>query len=60
MVGTSDPSPVETRYTPRSIRKVLCVSPKYTTSFGTMHHAYPLMPGVRAFMPPQGILVVAS
>jgi hopanoid C-2 methylase len=25
-----------------------------------MHHAYPLMPGVRAFMPPQGILVIAA
>jgi hopanoid C-2 methylase len=60
MVGMSDPSPVGTRTPAKSVRKVLCVSPKYTTSFGTMHHAYPLMPGVRAFMPPQGILVVAS
>lgn len=25
-----------------------------------MHYAYPLMPGVRAFMPPQGILLVAA
>ena len=25
-----------------------------------MHHAYPLMRGVKAFMPPQGILVIAS
>ena len=25
-----------------------------------MHHAYPLMRGVRAFMPPQGILVIAA
>lgn len=47
-------------HVPGSVRRILCVFPKYTTSFGTMHHAYPLMPGVRAFMPPQGILLVAS
>lgn len=41
-------------------RRVLCVFPRYTRSFGTMHHAYPLMHGVKAFMPPQGILVIAS
>jgi hopanoid C-2 methylase len=48
------------KYIPKNIRKILCVFPKYTTSFGTMHHAYPLMRGVRAFMPPQGILVIAA
>jgi radical SAM superfamily enzyme YgiQ (UPF0313 family) len=40
---------------------VLCVFPRYAKSFGTFQHAYPLFGGrVRAFMPPQGLLVVAS
>lgn len=41
-------------------RRVLCVFPAYTPSFGTFAHAYALIPGVRAFMPPQGLLVVAA
>lgn len=41
-------------------RRILCVFPHYTPSFGTFHHAYPLMPGVGAFMPPQGLLVIAA
>ncbi|MFL5269568.1 MAG: B12-binding domain-containing radical SAM protein [Stellaceae bacterium] len=41
-------------------RRILCVFPRYVPSFGTFHHAYQLMDGVRAFMPPQGILVVAA
>lgn len=41
-------------------RRILCVFPRYAASFGTFHYAYPLMDGVRAFMPPQGILVVAA
>jgi hopanoid C-2 methylase len=45
---------------PRHHRRILCIFPKYSRSFGTFHHAYPLRGGVRAFMPPQGILVVAS
>lgn len=49
-----------TSYTPTNHRRILCVFPKYSRSFGTFHHAYPLMGKVRAFMPPQGILVVAS
>ena len=40
-------------------RKVLCVFPRYTKSFGTFDNAYPIM-GVKAFMPPQGILVIAN
>jgi len=40
-------------------RKVLCVSPVYARSFGTFEHAYPFR-GSRAFMPPQGLLVVAA
>ncbi|BAZ24053.1 radical SAM domain-containing protein [Kalymmatonema gypsitolerans NIES-4073] len=49
-----------TRYVPRHHRRILCVFPKYSRSFGTFHHAYPLMGNVKAFMPPQGILVVAA
>jgi len=41
-------------------RKVVCIFPAYTPSFGTFAHAYPLMDGVRAFMPPQGLLVIAA
>jgi len=43
-----------------SMRNILCVYPRYARSFGTFHYAYPLMPGVKAFMPPQGLLVIAA
>jgi radical SAM superfamily enzyme YgiQ (UPF0313 family) len=46
-------------YRPRSRRRVLCVFPRYTHSFGTFDHAFPLMK-CKAFMPPQGILVICS
>ena len=49
-----------TSRTPASRRRILCVSPGYSHSFGTLHAAYPLIPGVQAFMPPQGILLIAS
>ncbi len=49
-----------TRYRPRHTRRILCVFPAYSPSFGTFEHAYPLMGSVRAFMPPQGILVVTA
>jgi radical SAM superfamily enzyme YgiQ (UPF0313 family) len=41
-------------------RRVLCVFPRYTPAFGTFNHAYALMKGVRAFMPPQGLLLIAA
>jgi len=41
-------------------RRILCVFPRYAPSFGTFEHAYALMDGVRAFMPPQGLLVIAA
>ncbi|MGH8513491.1 MAG: B12-binding domain-containing radical SAM protein, partial [Gammaproteobacteria bacterium] len=41
-------------------RRILCVFPRYAPSFGTFEYAYPLIPGVRAFMPPQGLLVIAA
>ena len=43
-----------------STRRVLCVFPAYTPSFGTFSHAYRLMGRVRAFMPPQGLLLIAA
>lgn len=49
-----------TRYEPQNFRRILCVFPRYSRSFGTFHHAYPLTGNVRGFMPPQGILVVAA
>ena len=44
----------------RTDARVLCVFPHYTPSFGTFNHAYRLMKGVRAFMPPQGLLLIAA
>ena len=41
-------------------RRVLCIFPAYTPSFGTFSHAYSFIAGVRAFMPPQGLLVIAA
>jgi radical SAM superfamily enzyme YgiQ (UPF0313 family) len=45
---------------PHNHRRVLAVFPQYSRSFGTFHHSYPLMWGVKAFMPPQGILAVTA
>jgi hopanoid C-2 methylase len=45
---------------PHQRRRVLCIFPPYQRSFGTFHYAYPLLGGVRAFMPPQGLLVIAA
>jgi radical SAM superfamily enzyme YgiQ (UPF0313 family) len=44
----------------RRERRILCVFPAYTPSFGTFQHAFPLMGRVRAFMPPQGLLLIAA
>jgi radical SAM superfamily enzyme YgiQ (UPF0313 family) len=41
-------------------RKILCVFPAYAPSFGTFEHAYALRGATRAFMPPQGLLVIAA
>jgi hopanoid C-2 methylase len=41
-------------------RRILCVSPRYAPSFGTFEYAYELMNRIRAFMPPQGLLVIAA
>jgi radical SAM superfamily enzyme YgiQ (UPF0313 family) len=47
-------------YRPGSRRRILCVFPRYAPSFGTFQHAYPLIPKVQAFMPPQGLLLIAA
>jgi hopanoid C-2 methylase len=41
-------------------RKILCVFPAYSPSFGTFENAYALCGGTRAFMPPQGLLAIAA
>jgi hopanoid C-2 methylase len=43
-----------------NVRRILCVFPAYAPSFGTFSHAYRLFGRVRAFMPPQGLLVIAG
>ena len=40
-------------------RRVLLVFPRYAPSFGSFEFSYPITDGVRAFMPPQGLLVIA-
>src|SRR4029077_917672 len=44
----------------RPVRRILCVFPRYPSAFGTFEYAYPLTDGVKAFMPPQGLLVIAA
>jgi radical SAM superfamily enzyme YgiQ (UPF0313 family) len=66
MSGTETaPSPPElvrseVKFTSSRARRVLCVFPRYSPSFGTFQHAFPLIPGVKAFMPPQGLLLIAA
>jgi radical SAM superfamily enzyme YgiQ (UPF0313 family) len=43
-----------------SVRRILCVFPRYTSAFGTFEYSYPLTDGVQAFMPPQGLLLIAA
>ena len=42
------------------MRRILCVFPHYEPSFGTFEHAYHLTDNTKAFMPPQGLLVIAA
>jgi radical SAM superfamily enzyme YgiQ (UPF0313 family) len=41
------------------VRRVLCIFPAYAPAFGTFSHAFRLV-GAKAFMPPQGILLIAN
>ena len=43
-----------------TVRRILLVFPRYTSTFGTFEHAYPLTDGVKGFMPPQGLLLIAA
>ena len=52
--------PLRYPLTTRNTRRILCVFPAYTPSFGTFSHAYHLFRRVRAFMPPQGLLLIAA
>ena len=47
-------------FRPTQVRRILCVFPAYTEAFGTFDYAFPLMGPVKAFMPPQGILLIAA
>src|SRR5690242_11899202 len=47
-------------FTPGNKRRILCVFPKYAWSFATFNYAFPLVGNVKAFMPPQGILLIAA
>jgi len=44
----------------RNPRRILCVFPAYSPSFGTFENAYALRGRTRAFMPPQGLLTIAA
>jgi hopanoid C-2 methylase len=41
-------------------RRVLCVFPRYEPSLGSLDFAYDVTGTLRAFMPPQGLLVIAA
>jgi hopanoid C-2 methylase len=59
--GVPESLPGKVKYIPKNQRRVLLIFPKYSRSFGTFHYSYKLTGGrVRAFMPPQGLLLVAS
>ena len=46
-------------FRPKHHRRILLVFPRYAKSFGTFDHSFALL-GVRACMPPQGILLIAA
>jgi hypothetical protein len=48
------------RCMPQYARRILCLFPEYAWSFATFNYAFQLMGQVKAFMPPQGILLVAA
>ncbi|MGJ0393601.1 MAG: B12-binding domain-containing radical SAM protein [Methylocystis sp.] len=41
-------------------RRILCIFPLYEPSLGSLEYAYDITGTLRAFMPPQGLLVVAA
>lgn len=58
--GVTAPAAMDPLGHPGPVRRILCVFPRYTPSFGTFEYAYKLTDGVRAFMPPQGLLLIAA
>jgi radical SAM superfamily enzyme YgiQ (UPF0313 family) len=50
---------VRPRVLVQRVRRVLCVFPAYAPAFGTFSYAFPLA-GAKAFMPPQGLLLIAN
>ena len=46
-------------YKPRNVRNILCLSPRYAPSFGTFQYSFKLL-DVKAFMPPQGLLLITA
>jgi radical SAM superfamily enzyme YgiQ (UPF0313 family) len=57
--STRDERQMATAEADAVVRRILCVFPRYTRSFGTFHNAYPLL-GAKAFMPPQGLMLIAA
>jgi hopanoid C-2 methylase len=43
-----------------SAKRILCVFPRYEPSLGSFEYAYDITGRLRAFMPPQGLLVIAA
>lgn len=50
---------MRSRIVSRNRRRILCVFPAYAPAFGTFSHAFRLT-GAKAFMPPQGLLLIAQ
>jgi radical SAM superfamily enzyme YgiQ (UPF0313 family) len=50
---------MRTKVVALNTRRVLCVFPAYAPAFGTFSHALRLV-GAKAFMPPQGLLLIAN
>src|SRR3984885_2060102 len=42
------------------MRRILCVFPRYEPSLGSFDYAYDITGSLRAFMPAQGLLVIAA
>src|ERR1700677_5241146 len=50
---------MRTRVVASTVRRILCIFPAYAPAFGTFSHAFRLV-GAKAFMPPQGLLLIAN
>ena len=63
-IAPADPTPLDTTPPAPEIagppRRILCVFPLYEPSLGSLEYAYDITGTLRAFMPPQGLLVIAA